>query len=181
MSKVLVDRELLELAAKAIEKHHSSLAWPIAEELRKILATPIPDAVEVVEVSCVLWKRDSMDLPPLTEWLVSSFKYKDGEGFMTVAQHNRIVSGFDSLMAAKRARVNAFLHERQNELLVNMLAGIPSAEASAYDEEKERALFEVDKPHRNYARSNIGYYMLASTEDEWQGWLACAKARAKAV
>jgi hypothetical protein len=38
------------------------------------------------------------------------------------------VTRFDSLIAAKRARVNAFLHERQNELLVNMLAGIPPAE-----------------------------------------------------
>ena len=32
-----VERELIELAVKAIEKHHSSVSWSIATELRALL------------------------------------------------------------------------------------------------------------------------------------------------
>ena len=35
-----VERELLVRAVKAIEKHHSSLSWEIAEELRGLLNKP---------------------------------------------------------------------------------------------------------------------------------------------
>lgn len=36
-----VDRELIELAVKAIEKHHSSVSWSIATELRALLDKPV--------------------------------------------------------------------------------------------------------------------------------------------
>jgi hypothetical protein len=122
MSKVLVDRELLELAAKAIEKHHSSLAWPFAEELRNILSAQpavsglVPDVDDLSNFIRGIDGSNKMGAGALAEricdWIASPPSHLS----------------FEQLKAAKRARVNAFLHERQNELLVNMLVGIPSAE-----------------------------------------------------
>lgn len=51
----------------------------------------------------------------------------------------------------------------------------------AYDEAVERAAFEDAMTERPYERyiTEFGYYDNKSTERRWQGWLACAKSRAK--
>lgn len=51
----------------------------------------------------------------------------------------------------------------------------------AFDEAVERAAFEdamTDRPYERYI-TEFGYYDNKSTERRWQGWLACAKSRAK--
>jgi hypothetical protein len=59
------------------------------------------------------------------------------------------------------------------------------AAASAYDEEKERALFEADTLERFYTATfgrfpMSGGYNAGWVQERWDGWQACAKARAKA-
>jgi hypothetical protein len=58
------------------------------------------------------------------------------------------------------------------------------AAASAFDEDKERALFEAGLKDRgpltSLHRNTHWRYIVESVQSEWQGWLACAKARAKA-
>lgn len=55
-----VDRELLERAASAIEKHHGSLQWVIASDLRAIIDKPVnfltpdcPDCACVQDGQCL--------------------------------------------------------------------------------------------------------------------------------
>lgn len=50
----------------------------------------------------------------------------------------------------------------------------------AFDEEKERALFEDEMVCRGYSvqKFDSGDYINHSTRNEWSGWLACAKSRA---
>lgn len=56
--------------------------------------------------------------------------------------------------------------------------------ASAYDEEKERALFEGEFPYVSHSGSYDSWvsrwkYTHEAVDSLWFGWLACAKARAK--
>ena len=60
------------------------------------------------------------------------------------------------------------------------------AAASAYDEEKERALFEGEFPYVSHSGSYDSWvsrwkYTHEAVDSLWFGWLACAKARAKAA
>lgn len=60
------------------------------------------------------------------------------------------------------------------------------AAASAYDEEKERALFEGEFPYVSHSGSYDSWvsrwkYTHGAVDSLWVGWLACAKARAKAA
>lgn len=55
-----VDRELLERAASAIEKHHGSIQWVIASDLRAIIDKPVnfltpdcPDCACVQDGQCL--------------------------------------------------------------------------------------------------------------------------------
>ena len=55
------------------------------------------------------------------------------------------------------------------------------AAASAYDEEKERVLFEAEIQNRQFlGRQKDGRYEIEWVEAIWHGWKLCAKARAKA-
>lgn len=78
-------------------------------------------------------------------------------------------------------------------LLTDHLAAM--AAASAYDEEKERALFEASGLLHGSAVFHDGSYQYRITDDDgdeyftagvgiaqkaWEGWKSCAKARAKA-
>jgi hypothetical protein len=51
----------------------------------------------------------------------------------------------------------------------------------AYDEVKERALFEAGINPHSRRRNEVGDYVLPSIQDSFSGWLACAKSRAKAA
>jgi hypothetical protein len=57
------------------------------------------------------------------------------------------------------------------------------AAASAYDEDKERALFEAVEISEgsDIAKDQDGDYMNQVVGQCWGSWKACAKARAKAV
>lgn len=50
----------------------------------------------------------------------------------------------------------------------------------AYDEAVERKAFEAEVQYRQYLeRYKDGSYKTEWVETRWQGWLACAKSRAK--
>lgn len=51
----------------------------------------------------------------------------------------------------------------------------------AFDEEKERALFEAEHSAFRLARNGFGVYEVDFVSGLWFGWSACAKARAKAA
>lgn len=76
---------------------------------------------------------------------------------------------------------NPVRHHRAGSLAENakVVALADHLASHSYNEKKERKLFEADNPNRYHTRSTIGYYMYSATENEWQGWMACAKARAK--
>lgn len=50
-----------------------------------------------------------------------------------------------------------------------------------FDVDKERALFESALPWNRLERSRDGQYARHWIESEWQGWIRCAKSRAKAA
>ena len=51
----------------------------------------------------------------------------------------------------------------------------------AYDEAKERALFEAENSAFRLSRKGLGAYEVDFVEGMWFGWIACAKSRAKAA
>jgi hypothetical protein len=49
-----------------------------------------------------------------------------------------------------------------------------------FDEDKERELFEAEfKRHKLDRQDDYGFYVELYVETLWQGWLRCAKSRAK--
>lgn len=69
-----VERELLERAASAIEKHHGSLQWVIASDLRAIIDKPVnfltldcPDCACVQDGQCLCIPSKPADHPQCEE------------------------------------------------------------------------------------------------------------------
>jgi hypothetical protein len=127
MSKVLVDRELLARLHGVITDEQRLRVTDVGL-VYELLAQPIVSGL--VPDGYALVSLDSISQFPE----INPANYGDDE---VIALNNWAIDlllaaspshlSFEQLKATKRARVNAFLHERQNELLVNMLAGIPSA------------------------------------------------------
>lgn len=51
----------------------------------------------------------------------------------------------------------------------------------AYDEAKERELFERTRNAHTIRRNAVGDYVLPSSQDAWSGWSECAKFRARSA
>jgi hypothetical protein len=88
------------------------------------------------------------------------------------------IKTFDVLMQLTDSKANTATCVLHTDHLAAMAA------ASAYDEEKERGLFEAEMQSAGFSahelsRNSIGGYRFLS--GRYAGWLDCAKARAKAA
>lgn len=83
-----VDRELIELAVKAIEKHHSSVSWSIATELRALLDKPAETIPEKTVDAFSAWysKNNYEDISRATVGLMA---FKAGAAYAEPAAQNQ--------------------------------------------------------------------------------------------
>lgn len=68
------------------------------------------------------------------------------------------------------------------EIYKDMVSAAPALKITAYDEAKERELFESQKFDKVPAyRKPNGEYKDFMDEEQWEGWKSCAKSRARSA
>ena len=105
------------------------------------------------------------------------------EGFVLVPADpiKAIDMGWAYLDAAREEEPNKS-HSFSHAGYRAMIAAAPAADIPAYDEAKERELFELErfKTVPAYRKEN-GEYKDFMDEEQWFGWKSCAKSRARSA